>query len=1619
MRSTAILLSFLALFSQFAFSDTTFVSGTYDGDSTWTSSGSPYIIQSSVTISSTGSLTINPGVTVSGGALIVAGGIYADYVTFEYGVSFGINAGSHGSITNSNLLGGGSSGFYFPPSANNIDDFTISDNTISNFNQAFTIQSDFTSLTVTDNVFSNCNGGIYTDPNYATSFSSQIIGNTFQNMTGIALDLYDCDGTTISYCEFLNSPSFAAIEINNSSPLIYNCTMDSCFYGLFLNNCYSDISDCEISRCTYPVIYYNHSNPTYSNNNLHDNQNEHMLVIEGSSGDSSYIWSDELFPGYALTEYKISNQFAISSNGSLTIDSGVTVSGGALIVAGGIYADYVTFEYGVSFGINAGSHGSITNSNLLGGGSSGFYFPPSANNIDDFTISDNTISNFNQAFTIQSDFTSLTVTDNVFSNCNGGIYTDPNYATSFSSQIIGNTFQNMTGIALDLYDCDGTTISYCQFINSPTTTGILIRNGLPTINCCSFSNLQIAISNLSSTIINAEHNWWDSQNGPTYVDNPIGDGEIISDFIDYEPWLMEPPNIDGGLSGYVTEINSSNPISGAIVKTTFGYSDTTDSNGHFRIRLIPPGYGYNVWVYAGGFQPDTIYNITINDESITTVDFQLEVALYNSFVIEDFVTNPIESNVEIGGVFHRYYYLYDSVLNLPIIGAYVIMSPVDSFITDENGIADIQIPSDYIGSEDGDIQSFSILEISLSSIRFPLMQSANFNATLENRYYSYGWENSKYSKLGFSIFQVKKGEGSSFTLLETDQNQIGWDSVYISRQNRAELGAEFKLGSPFQSNIGPAKLQAEAGIEVFAAVKHQDEYLFDYANYDDMDAINMYILFADGNVTALDNALIRLLGYIEQIFSGQNSFDIAYRADEVGLEMGGGISGEAKFGLNSEPGNENNMFLGIGGSLSGSASGYFSTKYYRHENKVHAKIGASGQANGEAFAGLKLPVLGGSTATNELPYYISPIGIGFTGGVGIGGEFGAVYPLESIITEKLYIKWSYNYSLMSNKYEKTTTYSISGSDLLESLKNQVSIIGSIAGYRSSDQTIGLTNTSISSPLEIIFNTAYNFQTDESGIASINYTREFSKKTNISSFSIGLDLGTAGVEAKIGGGISFSSIVSYDTLRGVWFMGKHYPLEEYPPPDYPETNYDDIMDEICDNIPIAIKIAAFTINIIDLIFKDKDSNTFYIVDSTGTDTTGQLYYTDQTFPDTLDQVECFTWGWWGSSPFSLKNNLSEKDAQNYERLKKTAERNRGMHYGYGGFYQFEPIGVTLEDTAILTIRYLDEEIEGFDESELAMYLEDKNSLSWIFIGGTIDTNNNTVTSEIDILGTYTLAPRLPYGNIGLNPTTDSIPADGLSSVMIYSDTIFNNDSTIIADSTEITIEAQHGTFLTFDSDTLRPGLQLYSTDGLISFEIQSTDYARDVLINAYSTYGSAFGETIVTFVDQGPPSPPNLLSLEPMGNSIKVIWRSNPEIDIKGYKAHYDLDSGEPYEGIASILGYPSPVDVGDDTSFTITGLESDTTYYVSITAYDVSNNESQYSNELAAFTLSYTCGDVNADTIVNIFDITYLISYLYLGGPPPNELNSADVNKDYLVNIFDITYLITYLYLEGPEPVCP
>jgi hypothetical protein len=77
------------------------------------------------------------------------------------------------------------------------------------------------------------------------------------------------------------------------------------------------------------------------------------------------------------------------------------------------------------------------------------------------------------------------------------------------------------------------------------------------------------------------------------------------------------------------------------------------------------------------------------------------------------------------------------------------------------------------------------------------------------------------------------------------------------------------------------------------------------------------------------------------------------------------------------------------------------------------------------------------------------------------------------------------------------------------------------------------------------------------------------------------------------------------------------------------------------------------------------------------------------------------------------------------------------------------------------------------------------------------------------------------------------------------------------------------------------------------------------------------------------------------------------------------------------------------------------------------------SEDITIEILNYPKGDVNADRIVNVCDIVYLINYLFIDGPAPNPLEAGDVNCSGLVSVTDVVYLINYLFINGPPPYAP
>lgn len=104
----------------------------------------------------------------------------------------------------------------------------------------------------------------------------------------------------------------------------------------------------------------------------------------------------------------------------------------------------------------------------------------------------------------------------------------------------------------------------------------------------------------------------------------------------------------------------------------------------------------------------------------------------------------------------------------------------------------------------------------------------------------------------------------------------------------------------------------------------------------------------------------------------------------------------------------------------------------------------------------------------------------------------------------------------------------------------------------------------------------------------------------------------------------------------------------------------------------------------------------------------------------------------------------------------------------------------------------------------------------------------------------------------------------------------------------------------------------------------------------------------------PVAPPTGLQVTAGAGTLTLGWTAGPETDVTGYKVYYDTDSGCPYSGVGAAEG-ASPIDVGNATSFMLTGLPTGVKY-LTVTAYDLDRdgandqtdgNESWFAAEMA------------------------------------------------------------------------
>jgi len=88
-----------------------------------------------------------------------------------------------------------------------------------------------------------------------------------------------------------------------------------------------------------------------------------------------------------------------------------------------------------------------------------------------------------------------------------------------------------------------------------------------------------------------------------------------------------------------------------------------------------------------------------------------------------------------------------------------------------------------------------------------------------------------------------------------------------------------------------------------------------------------------------------------------------------------------------------------------------------------------------------------------------------------------------------------------------------------------------------------------------------------------------------------------------------------------------------------------------------------------------------------------------------------------------------------------------------------------------------------------------------------------------------------------------------------------------------------------------------------------------------------------------------------------------------------------------------------------------------VRAMDRSENWGTWSD--AYYIGEFMRGDANSDGRITIADATFLVSYIYRGGPPPSCMDAGDANDDGVVAYADALYIKSYCFEQGPPPPEP
>ncbi|MCH7689947.1 MAG: VCBS repeat-containing protein [candidate division Zixibacteria bacterium] len=183
----------------------------------------------------------------------------------------------------------------------------------------------------------------------------------------------------------------------------------------------------------------------------------------------------------------------------------------------------------------------------------------------------------------------------------------------------------------------------------------------------------------------------------------------------------------------------------------------------------------------------------------------------------------------------------------------------------------------------------------------------------------------------------------------------------------------------------------------------------------------------------------------------------------------------------------------------------------------------------------------------------------------------------------------------------------------------------------------------------------------------------------------------------------------------------------------------------------------------------------------------------------------------------------------------------------------------------------------------------------------------------------------------------------------------------------------------------------------------------------TTKGSVANDSIVfrISIDEFPQTVPESGEME-FDNTPNFSW-GGLALNKFGSAISYDFQLDSKVDFSAPLISETGLTSTSYTTS---TLLTRDFVYYWRVRGFDGAVY-SDWSNALAVYIGPFFCGDCNNDNSgPNVLDLTFLVDFIFRGGPPAECPEEADVNNDGSPSsILDLTYLVDFIFRGGQTPV--